>query len=55
MSKDERMKSVQLGKATTEVAYDNCLRAFEECKQWEKRGNFLDQSGEKAEQEDGTE
>lgn len=46
------MKSVQLGKATTEVADDNCLQAFEECKHQEKRENFLAQSGEYAEQED---
>lgn len=30
MSKDERTKSVQLGKATTEVPYDNWLQVFEE-------------------------
>lgn len=45
------MKFIQLGKITG-VAYDNCLQAFEECKQQEKRGNFLGWSREKAERED---
>lgn len=51
MKKDEKMKSIQFGKATTEIAYDNCLQVFEECKHQENRELFrLVQ--EKAEQED---